>query len=45
VRGISEQSSAPLERDPQSNLNTELNHETREAIPRVMPDAGSSALL
>ncbi|HWE59782.1 MAG TPA: Xaa-Pro peptidase family protein [Solirubrobacteraceae bacterium] len=37
--------SLPLERDPQSNLNTELNDETREAIPRVMPDAGSSALL
>jgi Xaa-Pro aminopeptidase len=37
--------SLPLERDPQSNLNTVLNHETREAIPRVMPDAGSSALL
>ncbi|MDE3133717.1 MAG: aminopeptidase P family protein, partial [Acidobacteriota bacterium] len=35
----------PLERDPQSNLNTELDHETHEAIPRVVADAGSSGLL
>ena len=40
--------SLPLERDPESHLNTELNHETHEAIPRVplvVPDAGSSGLL
>jgi len=27
--------SLPLERDPQSNLNTVLNHDAKEAIPRV----------
>ena len=27
--------SLPLERDPQSNLNTELNADTKEAVPRV----------
>jgi Xaa-Pro aminopeptidase len=40
--------SLPLERDPESHLNTELNAETCEAIPRVplvVADAGSSGLL
>jgi Xaa-Pro aminopeptidase len=35
----------PLERDTQSNLNTQLDHERHEAIPRVVADAGSSGLL
>jgi Xaa-Pro aminopeptidase len=35
----------PLERDPQSNLNTDLDPETHEATPRVVADAGSGSLL
>lgn len=40
--------SLPLERDPESHRNTDLNPETREATPRVpvvVADAGSSGLL
>jgi Xaa-Pro aminopeptidase len=40
--------SLPLERDPESHLNSELNHDTHEAIPRVplvVADAGSGGLL
>ena len=27
--------SLSLERDPQSNLNTDLDHDTREAVPKA----------
>ena len=33
--GFTPGGSLPLERDPQSNLNTELNADTKEAVPRV----------
>jgi Xaa-Pro aminopeptidase len=37
--------SLPLERDPESQRNTVLDHDAREAIPQVVADAGSIELL
>jgi Xaa-Pro aminopeptidase len=37
--------SLPLERDPESQRNTVLDHDTHEAVPRVAADAGAVGLL
>jgi Xaa-Pro aminopeptidase len=37
--------SLPLERDPESQRNTVLDHDAREAVPQVVADAGSVELL
>jgi Xaa-Pro aminopeptidase len=37
--------SLPLERDPESQRNTVLDHNAREAVPQVLADAGSVELL
>ena len=37
--------SLPLERDPESQRNTVLDHDTHEAVPRVAPDAGAVGAL
>ena len=37
--------SLPLERDPESQRNTVLDHDAHEAVPQVVADAGSIGLL
>jgi Xaa-Pro aminopeptidase len=37
--------SLPLERDPESQRNTVLDHDAHEAVPRVAADAGSIGML
>jgi len=37
--------SLPLERDPESQRNTVLDHDTHEAVPRVAADAGAVGAL